>query len=55
MAINSISTDALLAAYPLLVMAAGRVIMKEKLSSEQYIFLFGIAAGSIMVISDTIF
>ena len=55
MAINSISTDALLAAYPLLVMAAGRVIMKEKLSSEQYVFLFGIAAGSSMVISDTIF
>ena len=55
MAINSISTDALLAAYPILVMIAGRIIMKEKVNSEQYIFLLGIVAGSIMVITDTVF
>ena len=55
MAINSVSTDPILAVYPVFVMIGGRVVMKEKVSTAQYIFLFGIVAGSIMVIADTVF
>lgn len=54
MAINSVSTDPLLAVYPIFVMIGGRVIMKETLSRAQYIFLLGIVAGSVMVIAGTI-
>ncbi len=54
MAINSVSTDPLLAAYPVLAMIGGRVIMKEKVSIPQYICLLSIIAGSVMVIVDTI-
>lgn len=54
MAINSVSTDPLLAVYPVLVMIGGRVLMKEKVSTSQYICLLSIIAGSIMVIADTI-
>lgn len=53
MAINSVSTDPLLAAYPVLVMIGGRVLMKEKVSMSQYICLLSIVAGSIMVVADT--
>jgi uncharacterized membrane protein len=55
MAINSVSTDPILAAYPVFVMIGGRVIMKEKVRAAQYVFLLGIVAGSIMVIADTVF
>ncbi len=54
MAINSVSTDPILAAYPVLVMIGGRIFMKEKVSTLQYIFLLGIVAGSVMVIVDTL-
>lgn len=54
MAYNSVSTDPLLAVYPILVMLGGHVIMKEKLSVVQYIFLTGIVVGSVMVISDAV-
>ena len=54
MAINSVSTDPLLALYPVVVMIGGRFIMKEKISTAQYICLFAIIAGSIMVIVGTI-
>jgi len=53
MAIDSVSTDPLLAAYPILVMIGGRVIMKEKVSIPQYLCLLSIIAGSIMVVADT--
>ena len=53
MAINSVSTDPLLVAYPILVMIGGRVVMKEKVSMPQYICLLSIIAGSIMVVADT--
>lgn len=53
MAMNSVSTDPLLAAYPVFVMIGGRVVMKEKVSTAEYVFLLGIVAGSIMVIADT--
>lgn len=53
MAINSVSTDPLLALYPVVVMIGGRVIMKEKISNAQYMCLLGIIAGSIMVIAGT--
>lgn len=52
---NSVSTDPLIAAYPVFVMLGGRFIMKEKLSTPQYLFLFGIIAGSILVVLDTVF
>jgi EamA-like transporter family. len=54
MAINSVSTDPLLALYPILVMVGGRVFMKEKVSKDQYIFLLGIVAGSVMIIISTV-
>lgn len=54
MAINSVSTDPLLAVYPVFVMIGGRVFMKEKVSKAQYVFLLGIVAGSILVVADTI-
>ena len=54
MAMNSVSTDPLVAVYPVFVMIGGRVIMKEKVGRNQYIFLLGIVAGSIMVIADTV-
>ena len=55
MAMNSVSTDPLIAAYPVFVMLGGRFLMKEKLSAPQYPFLFGIIAGSILVVLDTVF
>ena len=54
MAMNSVSTDPLLAAYPVFVMIGGRVIMKEKISPVQYVLLLGIVAGSVMVIAGTV-
>ena len=55
MAINSVSTDPLLAVYPIFVMIGGRIFMKEKISKLQYVFLNGIVAGSMMVVADTVF
>ena len=55
MAMNSVSTDPLLAVYPAFVMIGGRVIMKEKVSITQYILLLGVVAGSVMVIAGTVF
>ncbi|MBR1659462.1 MAG: EamA family transporter [Oscillospiraceae bacterium] len=55
MAMNSVSTDPLLALYPIFVMVGGRVILKEKVSKQQYVYLLGIIAGSVMVIADTVF
>ncbi len=54
MAINSVSTDPLLAVYPVFVMIGGRIFMKEKVSKAQYIFLLGIIAGSILVVMGTV-
>ena len=54
MAMNSVSTDPLVAVYPVFVMIGGRIIMKEKVSASQYIFLLGIIAGTVMVIAGTI-
>ena len=53
MALNSVSTDPILAVYPVFVMIGGRVFMKEKVSLAQYIFLIGIVAGSVLVVIDT--
>lgn len=54
MAMNSVSTDPLLAVYPIFVMIGGRILMKEKVSVLQYILLLGIVAGSVMVIAGTV-
>lgn len=54
MAMNSVSTDPLLAVYPIFVMIGGRLIMKEKVNAAQYVFLLGIVAGSVMVIAGTV-
>ena len=54
MAMNSVSTDPLLAVYPIFVMIGGRIFMKEKVSKAQYIFLLGIVVGSVLVVVDTI-
>ena len=53
MAFNSVSTDPMLAVYPVFVMIGGRIFMKEKVSKVQYIILSGIIAGSILVVLDT--
>lgn len=55
MAINSVSTDPLLAVYPVFVMIGGRLLMKEKVSTIQYLYLLGIVFGSILVVSGTVF
>ena len=54
MAIDSVSTDPLLAVYPVVVIFLSRLIMKEKLSTPQYLCLLGIIAGSVMVAADAI-
>lgn len=54
MAMNSVSTDPLLAVYPIFSMIGARIFMKEKLSKSQYILLIGIVAGSVLVIIDTV-
>ena len=54
MAMNSISTDPLLSVYPILAMIGGRVFLKEKISAAQYLFLFCIVAGSVLVIVGTV-
>ena len=53
MAMNSVSTDPMLALYPIFVMIGGRIFMKEKVSTSQYVFLLGIIAGSVMVLAGT--
>ena len=54
MAMNSISTDPLLALYPIFVMIGGRIFMKEKVSTAQYVFLLGIVVGSVLVVTGTV-
>ena len=54
MAINSVSTDPLLAIYPVFAMIGGRLFLKEKVSKAQYVFLLGIVAGSVLVIADMV-
>ena len=54
MAMNSVSTDPLIAVYPVFVMLGGRIIMKERVGTLQYLLLLGIVAGSIMVIAGTV-
>ena len=55
MAMNSVSTDPLIAVYPVFAMIGGRIIMKERVGITQYIFLLGIVAGSVMVIAGSVF
>lgn len=52
MAIDSVSTDPILAVYPVFVMIGGRLIMKERLSIRQYVCLLCIVAGSVLIIVD---
>ncbi len=54
MALNSISTDPIIAVYPIFVMLGGRLLMKERVSVAQYIFLLGLVAGSVMVVVGTL-
>lgn len=54
MALNSVSTDPIIAAYPAFVMIGGRIFMKERLSAIQSLFLLGIIVGSIMVALGTV-
>lgn len=54
MAMNSISTDPLLALYPIFAMIGGRIFMKEKVSTAQYVFLVGIVVGSVLVVMGTV-
>ena len=54
MAIDSVSTDPILAIYPVLVMIGGRLIMKEKVSARQYACLLAVVVGSVLVIVDAL-
>jgi drug/metabolite transporter (DMT)-like permease len=54
MAIDSVSTDPIVAIYPILVMLGGRVLMGERLSAAQYALLLGIVSGSILIVAGTI-
>ena len=54
MAQNSVSTDPLIAGYPILVMIGGHVLMKERVSAKQYVCLLGIVVGSMMVVAGTV-
>ena len=54
MALNSVSTDPIIAVYPVFVMIGGRIFMKERVSTAQYVFLLGIVAGSVMVVAGTL-
>lgn len=54
MAIDSVSTDPILAIYPMFAMIGGRIFMKEKVSPVQYVSIFLIIAGSVLVVTDAI-
>ena len=54
MAVDSISTDPILAVYPVVSMIGARIFMKEKVSPIQYITILLIVAGSILVVADTV-
>ncbi|MCR5407314.1 MAG: EamA family transporter [Lachnospiraceae bacterium] len=54
MAVDSVSTDPVLAIYPLFTMLGGRIFMKEKVTPVQYISAICIVAGSIMVVTDAV-
>ena len=54
MAMNSVSTDPLIAVYPIFAMLGGRIIIKERVGTLQYLLLLGIVAGSVMVIAGTV-
>lgn len=54
MAIDSVSTDPILAVYPMFSMLGGRIFMKEKVSPVQYVAILLIVAGSILVVADTV-
>ena len=54
MALNSVSTDPLIAIYPIFVMIGGHIFMKERVSVPQYVFLLGIIAGSVMVVASMV-
>ena len=55
MAIDSISTDPVLAVYPMLTMLGGRIFMKEKVALSQYISVLLIVIGSVLVVADAFF
>ncbi len=54
MAIDSVSTDPVLAVYPVFSMIGGHIFMKEKVSLVQYMIVLSIVVGSILVVTDTI-
>ncbi|MCR5302520.1 MAG: DMT family transporter [Lachnospiraceae bacterium] len=54
MAIDSVSTDPVLAVYPVFAMIGGRIFMKEKVSTIQYITVLCIVVGSVLVVTDSI-
>lgn len=54
MAIDSVSTDPVLAIYPIFAMLGGNFFLKERVSRSQYIFAVMIVVGSILVVADTV-
>ena len=54
MAFNSVSTDPLIAVYPVFVAIGGHIFMKERLGVRQYPCLAGVILGSILIIVDTV-
>ena len=54
MALNSVSTDPIIAVYPVIVMIGGRIFMGERVSLAQYLLLLGVIAGSVMIVAGTV-
>lgn len=54
MAMDSVSTDPILAVYPVLVMIGGRLIMRERVSMKQYVCLASMVAGSVLIVADAL-
>lgn len=52
MAIDSVTSDAIIAVYPVFVMIGGRIFMKEKVNLAQKICLLATIAGSVLVCLD---
>ena len=50
MALDSVATDPVLATYPILAVLISRLMLKEKLSWKQYLSIFVILSGTIVIL-----
>ncbi|MGN1231557.1 MAG: EamA family transporter [Anaerotignum sp.] len=50
MAIDSVATDPVLSAYPIMAVVLSRILLKEKLSIKQYLCLACIISGTLIIL-----